>query len=92
MLQEHLQRHITKNKNYPKKTGAAVTLNILYGMKKIADRKCKGKFLGHFANLGKGPSRFRGAGVPDGAGSRGTRGGWETWGYEEPEGEPHLIC
>ena len=83
VLQEHLQRHITKYKNYPKKTGVAATLDILYGMKRIADQKCKGKFLGHFANLGKGPSRFRG-GVPE--------GGWETWGYKEPEGEPHLIC
>ena len=71
MLQEHLQRHITKYKNYPKKTGVAATLDILYGMKRIADRKCKRKFLGHFANLGKGPSRFRGAGVPEGAGRPG---------------------
>ena len=50
--------------------------------------------------LGKGPSRFRGAGVPEGGWEPGyptglgagvPEGGWETWGYKEPEGEPHLI-
>ena len=87
-MQINVQKSLTKNENDIKKGGAAAAKakrvkDIIHGLKYATDKKCKGKFLRHFANLREGPKGPRGAGVPDGVGRPG--------GHGEPGGEPHLI-